>query len=177
MTDARVASVVRELLAARSKELFAFEPPAGASASLRAPRRLIDVRRRDVNVDLFEVTGRRISAKDFRTWAGTLICASALANAARPAKGAQIETQRAVAAALREAAEALGNTPAVCRKTYVFDAVLNAYDRGHTVAGALPAIESLVSPGAVKLRRLERSVLKLLSGERSQQHERAHRRE
>jgi DNA topoisomerase I len=164
MRDARVANVVRALVGVRAKEVFAFEAPLRGS---RARRRLVDVRRRDVNDYLAEVTGEPITAKDFRTWAGTLVCAAALANGECSENASIAGRRRAVAAALRETAEVLGNTPAVCRKSYVFAAILSAFDRGQTVRAAVPAIRSLATRGDARLRRLENAVLKLLRGARS----------
>ncbi len=167
LRDARVATVVRELLAAGVEEVFAFEPRRRSrGAAERARRRLVDVRRRDVNVYLAEATGERISAKDFRTWAGTLVCASTLASLGCPAEASVANGRRAVAAALRETASVLGNTPAVCRKSYVFAAILGAYERGETVDATVPAIDSLLARGDRRLRRLEGAVLELLRSAR-----------
>jgi DNA topoisomerase-1 len=169
MRDARVAAVVRELLRVRNEEVFAFEAPTSSPSSSqprergdRGRRRFVDVRRRDVNAYLAEITGEAVSAKDFRTWGGTLVCASALAKAGCPANGSAAAGRLSVAAALRETAAVLGNTPAVCRKSYVFATILRAYDRGRTVAGAVPAFASLVSNADPRLRRFETAVLKLL---------------
>jgi DNA topoisomerase I len=165
LRDARVATVVRELLAVRAREVFAYDARPRASArGARAPRTLVDVRRRDINAYLAEAAGVRITAKDFRTWAGTLVCAAALANVGRPANGSITQGRRAVAAALRETASVLGNTPAVCRKSYVFASILSAYERGHTVSAAVPAVDSLMSREDRRLRRFERAVSRLLRG-------------
>ena len=73
----------------------------------------------DVNAYLREIAGSEVSTKDFRTWAGSLCVASELARAAHPERPAQIN------AAVREAARRLGNTPAICRKSYVHPRVLD----------------------------------------------------
>jgi DNA topoisomerase I len=165
MRDVRVARVVRDLLRVGAKEVFVFashDPAAAAGAGPGAPRSLVDVRRRHVNAYLAEATGERISAKDFRTWAGTLVCASALSSRGCPTNGSVTHARRAVAAALRETAELLGNTPAVCRKSYVFAPILSAYERGQTVEASVPAIRSLVARDDRRLQRLETAVLRLL---------------
>lgn len=164
MRDARVADVVRQLIALRRRELFAFERPGSALGVRRGLRRFIDVRRRDINAYLADIAGERISAKDFRTWTGTLACAAALANAGRPTTASARDRKRAVADALRQTADILGNTPSVCRQSYVFAAVLKAYRRGYTVPTSVASIASLGSADDRRLRRLEQAVLDLLRG-------------
>ena len=164
MRDARVARVVRELLDTGAREVFAYERPRRARPRGGREPDLVDVRRRDLNAYLEEAAGERISAKDFRTWPGTLVCAASLARGAGGTSPAG--RRRGVAAALRATANLLGNTPAVCRRSYVFGAVLGAYERGRTVRATLDGTPSLLSddPGT---RRLERAVLKLLRARRS----------
>ena len=85
----------------------------------------------DVNAYLRTVSGREISAKDFRTWAGTVKAAMAFASLkGRPAR-------RRVRDVVGEVAEALGNTVAVCRKCYIHPAVIAGYDAG-TLALRVP---------------------------------------
>jgi DNA topoisomerase-1 len=165
MRDARVARVVRELLAVRAKEVFVFEAPRAAGRPQRAARRLVDVRRRHVNEYLAEATGERITAKDFRTWAGTLVCAATLAQAGLGTSASATQRRRIVTGALRQTADLLGNTPAVCRKSYVFAAILTAHDRGRVVPSTAPTVVSLLTHDP-RLQRLERAVLALLRGAR-----------
>jgi DNA topoisomerase I len=79
----------------------------------------------DVNDYLREVTGEEVTAKDFRTWAGTVMAAAAFADLPAP------ETKRASQAAVKEVihkvAQRLGNTPTVCRASYVHPEVLNGF--------------------------------------------------
>jgi DNA topoisomerase-1 len=169
LRDARVARVVRELMPLRTPELFVFEASrrsASARGRGRMSRAFVDVRRRDVNAYLAEAAGERISAKDFRTWAGTLVCASLLANARGCDGAVTAGGRRAVAAALSATAGVLGNTPAVCRKSYVFGAIFDAYARGETVGAGVTAIGTLVARGDSRLQRLERAVARLLVGAR-----------
>jgi DNA topoisomerase-1 len=82
----------------------------------------------DVNAYLRDVLGEDFSAKDFRTWAGTLAAARALATL--PACNTAGEAKKAVVTCVKAVAGVLGNTPAVCRKAYIHPAVLSAYEAG-----------------------------------------------
>src|SRR5205823_14870568 len=116
------ARAVRRLLAVPGgRRLFRYEED-GVLASLTA-RRLNDYIR--------EAMGEDFSAKDFRTWGGTLLAAIALAERG-PARS-EAEAKRKVAAACRSVAELLGNTPAVCRASYISPAVIEQYLEGRTI--------------------------------------------
>ena len=105
-----------------------------------------------------ELTGEEFTAKDFRTWAGTLLAAYALGE--RAACRTPREAKRNVVAAVAVVAERLGNTVAVCRKCYVHPAVIDAY-----MAGALPALVAAADSGADgALGADEAAVLQLLAG-------------
>ena len=82
-----------------------------------------------------ELTGGEFTAKDFRTWAGTVLAAVALAVAERAPS--LTGRQRAITRAYKEVAHYLGNTPAVCRKSYVDPRVVDRYRAGFTIAAAL----------------------------------------
>src|SRR5437773_5709797 len=103
LRDRQVARLVKELLKHPSREVFAYQ---------NGDDQLVDVKRRHINQHIKEVMGHNFSAKDFRTWAGTLICACALARVAPELNGHKAMRKRHWAAAIRETAEALGNTPA-----------------------------------------------------------------
>ena len=95
-----------------------------------------DLTSRDVNAYLHDTLGVPYSAKDFRTWGGTLRAATVLAELGIPRSDA--EARRNVATAMRLVASELGNTPAICRKSYVHPLVLGQYvDEGETIT--LPA--------------------------------------
>jgi DNA topoisomerase IB len=95
----------------------------------------VDVRASDVNDFVKELSGGEFTAKDFRTWAGTVLAAVALAVA--EGAGSRTARQRAVSRAYQEVAHYLGNTPAVCRKSYVDPRVVDRYRAGVTIADAL----------------------------------------
>jgi len=81
----------------------------------------------DVNAYLQEISGKDITAKDFRTWLGTVSVATALD---RIGGKDEMPLKKSVKAAIEEAAELLGNTVTVCRKCYVHPAILEAYEKG-----------------------------------------------
>jgi DNA topoisomerase IB len=101
----------------------------------RRGRDWVDVRSADINAYVKEVTGGDFSAKDFRTWNATVLAAVALA----VSTGATSPTgrKRAVARAMKEVAHYLGNTPAVCRSSYVDPRIVDRYLAGATIAHAL----------------------------------------
>jgi len=90
--------------------------------------RWVDVRSSDVNGYLKELAGEEFSAKDFRTWHGTVLAAVALAG--REAPASPTGAKRAVSAAIKEVAAQLGNTPAVCRASYVDPRVIDRFVEG-----------------------------------------------
>jgi len=128
----------------------------------RDGRRWTDVRSVDVNEYIKAVTGGDFSAKDFRTWNATVLAAAALAEAppARSATG----RKRAIAGAVRRVAEQLGNTPTVCRSSYIDPRVLDRYDAGRIIHAADLADELDDLTDLLAHEKLERAVLDLLNG-------------
>ncbi|HEX6667108.1 MAG TPA: DNA topoisomerase IB [Solirubrobacterales bacterium] len=118
-----------------------------------------DVRSDDVNEYIQERIGEEFSAKDFRTWHGTVLAAVALAG--EPPPPSQAAAKRTIAAAVKDVAEALGNTPAVCRRSYVDPRVIDRYRDGETLT-----VNGLGDPGNLSPRaraQLERRILDLVS--------------
>src|SRR4051794_2187044 len=131
----------------------------------RQGRRWVDLRSPDINAYLKEATGDDFSAKDFRTWSATVLAALALA-VSGPAQGTQTSRKRAITRAIKETAYYLGNTPAVCRASYIDPRVFDAYRAGLVIdrdvlAGALDA-----QPGDLPIHhpRIEAAVLDLVDG-------------
>jgi len=108
--DARVVGIVRRCLELPEQKLFAYLDEAGEPAAIRSA---------DVNAYLKEIAGREVSAKDFRTWAGTVLVAAQLSR-----REGRVGPSHVVAA-VHQAARRLGNTPAICRKSYVHPRVLD----------------------------------------------------
>jgi DNA topoisomerase IB len=122
-----------------------------------------DVRSPDINAYLKEATGGDFSAKDFRTWNATVLAAVALGVAGEVA-ATKTGRKRAIKRAIDEVATYLGNTPAVCRASYIDPRVFDAYQAGLTIAPALAAVAERMEPGTLLIHhpRLEAAVLDLL---------------
>jgi DNA topoisomerase I len=150
--DAAVARVIAALLRVPGYRVFRCPGSNGAWTN---------VRRRHVNDYIREIAGARFSAKDFRTWAGTLLGGCALARLGFPEPVSAAALRRRVREAMRETSSLLGNTPAVCRASYVCPSVIAAFEKGRLLPRP-PALEKLVrgSPGllATTERRLARLI-------------------
>jgi DNA topoisomerase-1 len=130
--DRRVARIVRSCQDLPGQHLFQYLDDAGE-------RRVITSA--DVNAYLREATGADITAKDFRTWHGTVLAAVALAE--NPVGGDQGGDKRVVTEVIRQVASRLGNTPTICRKCYVHPQLISAYlDEGLTPDLAPAAADS-----------------------------------
>jgi DNA topoisomerase I len=114
-----------------------------------------------VNAYIKESTSTSFSAKDFRTWNATVLAATLLATREPPSS--KTARKRVVNEVVRETAEYLNNTPAVCRASYIDPRVFDRFDSGETVRAALERIESRSDPGAFADREaIERAVIRLL---------------
>lgn len=118
LADARLADVVKRCQDLPGQELFQYEDDDG---------RVKDVGSVNVNDYLREITGEAFTAKDFRTWAGTVLAAKALKEL-RSESGTELK--RNMVQAIETVAERLGNTKAVCKKCYIHPAVLQSYIDG-----------------------------------------------
>jgi DNA topoisomerase-1 len=114
----------------------------------------------DVNDYLREITGEDFTAKDFRTWAGTVLAAIALAAAG------DFETKKQAKANIKNAisavAKILRNTPAICRKCYIHPAVFETYLDGDSIEGLKQKTEEAISGNIYDLRSSEIAILKFL---------------
>ena len=151
VNDRRLARVVVRCQELPGQELFQYVDTDGA-------RRVVDSG--DVNAYLREASGDDFTAKDFRTWTGTVLAAVALAAAGAPRS--KTHAKRTVVHAVGRVAVALGNTPAICRKSYVHPVVVDTYLEGQLPA-TLRLREVTGAPGA-GLRPEERAVLDVISG-------------
>jgi DNA topoisomerase IB len=154
ITDAPTATVVRQLL----------ERPADAGADLLAYRtedgEWRDVISSEINAYLKEISGAEITAKDFRTWTATVLMAGALAEV--PPPSSRTARKRVISAAYKRVSEQLGNTPAVCRASYVDPRVVDRFENGETVADVLrEADQAEADRDSQKV--LEAAVCRLLS--------------
>jgi DNA topoisomerase-1 len=119
VTDKRIARIIQRCQELRGEELFKYLDDEGKRQEVDAE---------DVNAYLQEITGRDITAKDFRTWAGTMLAAEALR--ATGAAKTKREAEKNVVAAVDMTAKRLGNTRSVCRKYYIHPALIEAYLEG-----------------------------------------------
>jgi DNA topoisomerase-1 len=114
----------------------------------------------DVNAYLREVTGEEFTAKDFRTWAGTLLAAMALQEF--KVFDSETEAKRNIVRAIETVAKRLGNTPAVCRKSYVHPAILELYTSGALMNTLEQAVEKELREELAQLQPEEAAVLAIL---------------
>ena len=155
LADDLVLQAVRDLLARRGggPELLAY----------RDGRHWRDVSSTDINSYIKTQVGEEMSAKDFRTWHGTVIAAVVLAEANESAKTMRAR-KRAVSTAMKEVAGYLGNTPAVARASYVDPRVIDLFNDGVTISPQLAATDTDLSDGTTH-GKIERAVLNLLASE------------
>jgi len=153
ITDRRLARIIQQCQDLPGQELFKYLDATGKRQTISSD---------DVNAYLREITGRDLTAKDFRTWAGTMLAARELFLLG-PAKS-QREAERNMIRAIDAVAKRLGNTRATCRKYYVHPGLVRAYLQGLTAPLALappPARARREHPTAA-LRREEVAVLQFL---------------
>ncbi|HEY6058203.1 MAG TPA: hypothetical protein VIV06_09225, partial [Candidatus Limnocylindrales bacterium] len=152
LRDRRLARVVRRCQELPGQELFQYEDETGALQAITSD---------DVNAYLRETAGRDFTAKDFRTWAGTVLAYRALRSRS-PSQPGEAVTRHAVPEAIREVAAMLGNTAAVCRSSYVHPAVVDAYLDGSIGRALVDAAEERDRSQLVSSADEERAVVDLL---------------
>lgn len=153
--DRRLARIVKKCQDLPGQELFHY---------LDDQKNAHVVSSEDVNEYLKQITEQDFTAKDFRTWAGTTIAACALLDCG----GCETKTEakKNVAQAIESAAHHLGNTPAICRKSYVHPEIIDAYLDGSLHHAQVQQSEKLHSQSSHELRPEELSVLAFLEQER-----------
>jgi DNA topoisomerase I len=151
LVDQELADAIRELLALpRRRRLFRYQWDGGLSA-LTGPK---------LNDYVRAYLGEEFTAKDFRTWGGTLIAAIALAE--RGPAETEADAKRAITAVMRTVGEQLGNTPAVARSSYVSPAVIDQYLDATTIEDFRPRHLRVVGARDLGLDREEQALLSLL---------------
>jgi DNA topoisomerase-1 len=154
LVDGRLATAVKDLLGLPGSRLFRFEREGGL-ANLTAPL---------LNAYIGEHLAEGFTAKDFRTWGGTLTAAIALAE--RGPAQSETEAKRVIAGVMRRVGDELGNTPAVARSSYVSPAVVDLYQAGITLE-RFESTGRALSAAQRGLSREERALLSLLRSSRS----------
>ena len=153
VTDRRIARIVSKLQDLPGQDLFQYLDEEGARC---------DITSQDVNDYLREISGEEFTAKDFRTWAGTVLVAMALneVGAFETKKQAKANIKSAVTAV----AKLLGNTPAICRKCYVHPAVFESYLSGTAIEGLKKKTDEALEKKMADFRASEVAILKFLQG-------------
>ena len=151
VVDAELAVAMRDLIALPGARLFQYELADGSRCNLD---------QRKLNAYVKEHLGEVYSAKDFRTWGGTLLAAIELAQHGPPEN--PTEAKRRIAAVMRHVAERLGNTPAVARSSYVSPAVVEQYLDGRTIDDFRPRHLRVVGARDLGLDTEEQATLSLL---------------
>src|SRR5918911_771788 len=136
LRDRRVARTVSELKKLPRKELFQYVAEDGT---------VVNVTRQMINDRIKELMGERFSAKDFRTWAGTMICANILARMSAEVVDGVTDRRKMLTEAVKQTAEQLGNTPAVCKSSYIWPSILSSAYKGKVLASWFPTVEELIS--------------------------------
>jgi DNA topoisomerase-1 len=150
--DRRVAKIIRACQELPGQELLQYRAEDGNIEVVTSS---------DVNAYLQEITGYDVTAKDFRTWAGTVLAALALKEVAT--FDSETQAKKNVRAAIDKVAARLGNTPAICRKCYVHPEVLETYLEGMLVDEMAPRSETLQRDRLAGLEPEEAAILGMLS--------------
>jgi DNA topoisomerase-1 len=132
VADRRLARTMQRLHDLPGRELFEYLDADGERRRVHSE---------DVNAYLQDVSGANLTVKDFRTWGASALTLRALGDLGEPASAA--DAKRSIAEAIREVADALGNTPAVCRASYVHPALLEAYAEGELPPAARRRLRGL----------------------------------
>jgi DNA topoisomerase I len=151
VTDRRTAKIISKLQDLPGQDLFQYVDDDGETRNITS---------QDVNEYLRAITGEDFSAKDFRTWAGTMLTAIGL-NAQEKFEN-KTQAKANIKTAINAVAKILGNTPAICRKCYVHPAVLENYLDQKSIDGLKAMAEDALEQDDVDLRSSEAAVLKFL---------------
>lgn len=150
--DRQLARIVKRSQDLPGEVLFSYLDENGVPRSIESD---------DVNQYLREITGDEFTAKDFRTWAGTVLAAVALHEIG--SSDTKTGAKRSVSKAIKRVAERLGNTPAICRKSYVHPAVLESYLDGTLAQTLVERVEEELESEPDGLQPDEAAVLQLLA--------------
>ncbi|HET9223894.1 MAG TPA: hypothetical protein VFO07_15385, partial [Roseiflexaceae bacterium] len=149
--DRRLARIVGRCRDLPGYELFQYVDEAGQQQTIDSA---------DVNDYLRAISGEDFTAKDFRTWAGTVLAALALQEF--ESFDSQAQAKKNVVSAIQNVAERLGNTPAVCRKCYIHPAIVDAYLEGQLLDALRRRTEQELTGDLANLAPEEAAVLALL---------------
>ena len=151
LDDPRLARIVRRCQELPGQRLFQYEDEDGT---------IREVDSADVNAYLREISGEPFTAKDFRTWAGTVLACMALQEFS--AFDSETEAKKNVVEAVKRVAERLGNTPAVCRSSYIHPVILDSYLDGSMLESLRQRAADELAEAGHELRPEEAAALGLL---------------
>lgn len=151
VNDRRLAKIIRQLQDLPGQDIFQYMNGEGEARNITS---------QDVNEYLREITGEEFTAKDFRTWAGTVLAAMAL-NAQEKFKN-KTQAKKNIKDAIAAVSKILGNTPTICRKCYVHPEVLETYLSGGMIEGLKQKTEETLSRKLPKMRSEEAAVMSFL---------------
>jgi len=151
LTDRRVAKIVRSCQDLPGQHLFQYIDEAGERQKVTSA---------DLNAYLREISGHDITAKDFRTWAGTVLAALALQEVEE--FDSEVMAKRNLRLAIEHVAAQLGNTPTICRKCYIHPHIMDCYLEGNLIALLQQRIGRKLQAELAKLKPEEAAVLALL---------------
>jgi DNA topoisomerase-1 len=152
LTDSRLARIVRQCQDLPGYELFQYVDRSGEVCRIDSA---------DVNEYIRNISGQDFTAKDFRTWAGTVLAARDLYSAGP--SGKEAEAKKTVVAATRRVAQRLGNRPATCRKYYIHPAILDSYSEGTLFSVMQEGVKQDSAYAGTGLRPEEYSVMVLVA--------------
>jgi DNA topoisomerase-1 len=151
ITDRRIAKIIRACQDLPGQDLFQYVGEDGE---------VCDISSSDVNAYLKEITGADVTAKDFRTWHGTVLAAMALQEI--QSFDSQAAAKKNLKLAIEQVASRLGNTPTICRKCYIHPEILTSYFDGQLVLDIKEQIEEELRSRLSTLKPEEAAVLALL---------------
>jgi len=153
LRDKQVARVIRKTINLPGYNVFKY---------INGDDKPVVVTRRHINEYIKEVMGSSFSAKDFRTWAGTLVCACALARNGNEFPEKKTARNKRIVEAIKETAEVLGNTPAVCRGSYVCPEIISSFEKGQVIDACTTKLDDLIAFRGRGLHKAEQSLLRFL---------------
>jgi DNA topoisomerase-1 len=157
VSDPEIEPLIARLKRRRSTDRRLFAYKAGS--------RWVNVTSEDVNAYIKSVAGDQFSAKDFRTWSATVLAAATFAQVTE-SPTSKTARRRVEAQAVAVVAEQLGNTPAVCRSSYIHPLVIDRFESGETIVAALELVGDSLDLTALETRAvIEEAVMELLGAE------------
>lgn len=159
LVDDDLAYILKDLMGSgRRKKLFQY---------LDAEGKFKPITPAQINAYIKDATGSEFSSKDFRTWGATVLAAAEFASAGRCET--ENDTKKCIVRVVKRVAEELGNTPAVCRSSYIHPTVIDAYSAGVTIDKFTPAVSRKIKRKAADLDPEEKAVIRLFKKYRRQE--------